>query len=386
MKRDYYEILGVSKSATDDEIKAAYRRLALKYHPDKNPGDKASEEKFKEINEAYEILSTAEKKAQYDRFGHAGVGTAPPPRPGQPGAGGFGDFAGGDFSSVGDMFGDIFGDIFHGAGGGRRNQYQKRGEDLRYDLELTLENAAKGAEIPIEVPHFEQCSSCGGSGAKSGTSPKTCPQCKGTGQVRYSQGFFSFSQTCPKCRGEGTIIDIPCQQCRGSGRQKVNKKITVRIPEGVDEGTSLRVAGSGDMPERGGQPGDLYVLIHIKKDPRFKRQGDDLTTELKLSFPQAVNGGEFDIPVIDGKIKLKIPPGTQPGTIMRVQGQGMPRLGRRGKGDLLVKITVVVPKNLNERQKLALRQFAQAMGTAAEAQPSSSKQTEAPGVFKKVFG
>ena len=381
MKRDYYEILGVSKSAAEDEIKQAYRRLALKYHPDKNPGDKAMEEKFKEINEAYEILSS-DKRAQYDRFGHAGVGTAPPPPQGQ-GGGGFGDYS--DFSgNVGDIFGDMFGDIFQGGGsGGRRSQQrQRRGDDLQYSLELSLVDAAKGTEAAIEVPHFEVCSTCTGSGAKQGTTPKTCPQCKGSGQVRYSQGFFSFSQTCPKCLGEGHIVDNPCTACKGTGRQKITRKITVRIPPGVDEGTSLRVASAGDVPPHGGQPGDLYVLLHIKKDPRFKRQGDDLTTELKLSFPQAVFGGDFDVPTISNKVKLKIQPGTQPGTILRVQGEGMPRLGRKGNGDLLVKITVTVPKNLNERQKLALRQFMQASGASEDAPKDSSQ----PGVFKKVFG
>ncbi|MFH1369312.1 MAG: molecular chaperone DnaJ [Elusimicrobiota bacterium] len=377
MKRDYYEILGVVKTASEDEVKAAYRRLALKYHPDKNPGDKAAEDKFKEINEAYEILSS-DKRAQYDRFGHAGVGTAPP-TPGGGGVGGFSDFS--DFGSVSDMFGDMFGDIFHGAGtGGRKGQRQRRGEDLQYSLELPLADAARGAEATIEVPHFELCSQCGGSGARTGSSPKQCPQCKGTGQVRYSQGFFSFSQTCPKCLGEGQIIDNPCAQCKGTGRQKINKKITVRVPPGVDEGTSLRVTGAGDMPPHGGQPGDLYVLLHLKKDPRFKRQGDDLTTELKLSFPQVVLGGDFDVPTIDGKVKLKIQPGTQPGTILRVQEEGMPRLGRKGKGDLLVKINIIVPKNLNERQKLALRQFMQASGS------SESGGANQSGVFKKVFG
>lgn len=381
MKKDYYELLGVPKTAADDEIKSAYRKLALKYHPDKNPGDKAAEEKFKEINEAYEILSTPQKRAQYDRFGHAGVGTAPPPQGGQ---GNYGDYA--DFSSVGDIFGDMFGDIFSGqGGGGRRAQRQRRGDDLQYSLELSLVDAAKGTESSIEVPHYENCAQCGGTGAKQGTAPKTCPQCKGSGQVRYSQGFFSFSQTCPKCLGEGTIIDSPCQQCKGAGRQKLNKKITVRIPPGVDEGTSLRVAGAGDIPERGGQPGDLYVVIHIKKDQRFRRQGDDLNTDLKLTFPQAVFGGDFDVPTIDGKIKLKVPPGSQPGTIFRVQGEGMPRLGRKGNGDLLIKMTVTIPKNLNERQKLALRQFMQASGSAVSESADTASNAQS-GVFKKVFG
>lgn len=370
MKRDYYEILGVSKGATADEIKTAFRRLALKYHPDKNPGDKVAEDKFKELNEAYEVLSNQQKRAQYDQFGHAGVGNAPPGSS----PGGFGDF--GDFSSVGDMFGDIFGDIFGQGGGRRSSSRQRRGSDLKYRLELTLEEAAKGKEVPIEVARYEVCSGCGGSGAKAGTKPGTCPQCQGRGQVRYSQGFFSFAQTCPKCKGEGKVITSPCISCKGSGRTKTKSSINVRIPPGVDEGVSLRVAGAGNLPERGGVPGDLYVQIHLKKDPRFHREGDDLYTDLKLTFPQAVFGGEFEVPTLKGKIKVRIHSGTQPGTILRIGGEGFPKLGRRGKGDLLIKATVIVPKDLTERQKLELRKYAQATNDNAE---------EASSFFKKVF-
>ena len=373
--------MGVGKSASVDEIKTAYRKLALRYHPDKNPGDKSAEEKFKEINEAYEMVSDPRKRQQYDAYGHAGVGTAGPPPPGG-GAGGFpGD--GGDFSNAGDVFGDIFGDIFGGGGAGgggsRRgsSSRSRRGADLQYDIEISLSDAAKGAELPIEVPHQEGCASCQGTGAKPGTGSKTCPQCKGSGQVRYSQGFFSFAQTCPTCKGEGQIIDVPCPVCRGAGRKKNVHKVTIRIPPGVDEGTSLRVTGSGDAGAKGGPSGDLYVVIHLKRDPRFTRSGDDLHTEIDISFVKAALGGESEVETLDGKVKVKIPPGTQVGTTFRIRESGFPKLGRRGKGDLLVKANIIVPKNLTEKQKVALKQYAQAGGEDV---------SDAPGMFKKVFG
>ncbi|MBN1822908.1 MAG: molecular chaperone DnaJ [Endomicrobiales bacterium] len=371
MKRDYYEILGVGRNASADDIKGAYRRLAIKYHPDKNPGDKAAEEKFKEINEAYEIISDPKKRQQYDAFGHAGVGTAPPP----PGGGGYGNA--GDMGDLGDIFGDMFGDIF---GGGRRSSRggtrSRRGSDLQYELELSLQEAAAGKEIPLEVPRQEPCSACGGSGAKAGTSPKTCPQCKGSGQVRFSQGFFSLNQTCPKCRGQGQIIDSPCPTCRGIGRIKSKNKITVRIPPGVDTGTSLRVTGAGDAGSKGGPPGDLYVVIRLRRDPKFKRIGDDIHTEISISFTKAAFGGESEVDTIDGKVTLKVPAGTQPGTVFRVREAGFPKLGRRAKGDLLVKANVSVPRNLSEKQKKALKDFAHTMG----------EDVKDSGVFKRVFG
>lgn len=375
MKRDYYEILGVSKTAGVDEIKSAYRKLALKYHPDKNPGDKASEEKFKEINEAYEMLSDATKRAQYDRFGHAGVGTAPPPPGGGPQ--GYGDAA--DFSDIGDIFGDMFGDVFGGRGGrgGRRREKSNRGRDLQYDLELSLADAYKGVEVPLQIPRQEPCSACGGSGAKAGTSSKTCPQCKGAGQVRYSQGFFSFNQACSRCNGEGQIIENPCPTCRGAGTTKTTHKVTVRVPAGVDEGTSLRVTGAGDAGPKGGTPGDLYVVVHLKKDPRFTREGDDLYLETPISFSTASFGGDIHLTTIDGSATLKVPAGTQPGTVFRVKEHGFPKLGRRVKGDLFVKVTVAVPKNLTDKQKAALRDFARSMG---ESLPADSDT-----IFKKVF-
>ncbi|MBN1622361.1 MAG: molecular chaperone DnaJ [Endomicrobiales bacterium] len=374
MKKDFYEVLGVQKGASADEIKAAYRKIALKNHPDKNPGNKEAEDKLKEANEAYEVLSDPKKKQMYDQFGHAGMGAAPPGAGGYGGFEGFGDF--GDFSSVGDIFGDFIGDIF-GGGGRRRSSRSARGADLRYDLELTLEQAAKGAEIPIDASRHEICSECNGSGAKPGTSTKVCPKCKGQGQVRFNQGFFSFAQTCPQCGGQGKVISSPCTVCRGTGQKKSSQSIKVRIPAGVDEGTSLRVAGAGDVPPKGGTPGDLYVVISLKEHPHFKRERDNLHTELKLNFPEAVFGGDFEVPAIDGKIKLKIPAGTQPGTVFRVRNEGFPHLGKRGKGDLLVKANVEVPKVLNEEQKAALRDFARASGI---------KENDSSNIFKKMFG
>ena len=371
MKRDYYEVLGIGKSASVEDLKNAYRRLALKYHPDKNPGNKEAEEKFKEINEAYEVLSDSEKKSRYDSFGHAGVGKAPP---GSGGYGGAVDF--GDFSSVGDVFGDIFGDIF-GGGGRRPAKRSQKGEDLQYELELTLKEAAEGKEVPLGIPRSELCPKCGGSGAKPGTNLSTCPQCKGKGQVRYSQGFFSFAQSCPRCGGRGQSIEYPCPNCRGAGRVKATNHITVRIPPGVDNGTSLRVAGAGNFSAGSLVPGDLYVIIRLQEDGNFKKQGDDLVTEFSLTFPQAVFGGEFDINTLTGTIKLKIAAGTQPGTILRARGEGFPHLGVKAKGDLLVRIYVNVPKNLTEEQKSVLRQYANLTGDEIK--------KEADNIFKRVF-
>jgi len=376
VKRDYYEVLGINKNAGVDEIKSAYRKLALKYHPDKNPGDKSSEEKFKEINEAYEMISDAGKRVQYDRFGHAGVGTASPP----PGGGGqgYGDAA--DFSDIGDIFGDMFGDVFKGGRGGGRGQRREkssRGRDLQFDLELSLADAFTGAEVPLQIPRQEPCSACGGSGAKTGTSSKTCTQCKGAGQVRYSQGFFAFNQACPRCNGEGQIIESPCPSCRGAETTKTTHKVAVRVPAGVDQGTSLRITGAGDAGPKGGTPGDLYVVIHLKKDARFTREGDDLYAESPVSFTVAAFGGDISLDTLDGSVTLKVPPGTQPGTVFRVKDHGFPKLGRRIKGDLFVKVTVAVPKTLTDNQKTALRNFAQSMG---ESTPAGSDT-----IFKKVF-
>jgi molecular chaperone DnaJ len=375
-KRDYYEILGVSKNAGIDELKTAYRKLALKYHPDKNPNNKDAESQLKEINEAYEALADPKKRQMYDQFGHAGVGAAPPP---QGGGGGYGDFGGFQGGDIGDIFGDFIGDIFNG-GGQRRgggSTRARRGADLRFDLELSLQDAAKGIEMPIEVPRSEVCPQCDGSGAKPGTSAKTCPQCKGQGQIRHNQGFFSFAQTCPQCHGEGKVVTSPCPSCRGTGNKKGTNKITVRIPPGVDTGTSLRVTGAGNVPGKGGVPGDLYVVISLKDDPIFTREHENLFTNLKISFPEAVFGGEFDVPTLSGKIKFKIPAGTQSSTVFRIRGEGFPVLSRHNKGDLFVKTIVDVPKTLSDQQKQALREYARSIGI---------KESASPNIFKKVFG
>jgi len=375
-KKDYYEVLGVSKGANSDELKSAYRKLALKYHPDKNPDNKDAESRLKEINEAYEMLADPKKRQMYDQFGHAGVGTAPPPPGGGAGYGDFGGYSGS--GDIGDIFGDFIGDIFSGGGGSRRGSSRvRRGSDLRYDMELSLLDAINGIEIAIEVNRSEACSQCDGTGAKPGTSAKPCPQCKGSGQVRYNQGFFSFSQTCPQCHGEGKVITTPCPACRGTGSKKGTNKITVRIPPGVDEGTSLRVSGAGNVPGQGGVPGDLYVVITLKKDPNFTRENDDLLTELKITYPEAVFGGDFDVPTLEGKLKLKIPQGAAAGTVFRVHNEGFPRLNKRGRGDLMVRLIVDIPKTLNFQQKQALREYARTIGI---------KETSSSNIFKKVFG
>ncbi|MDR2644482.1 MAG: molecular chaperone DnaJ [Endomicrobium sp.] len=379
MKRDYYEVLGVAKSATNDEIKSAYRKLALKYHPDKNPGNKEAEEKFKEINEAYEILSDAQKKQQYDTFGHDATGGGNP-------FGGQGSYqySSGDFSNMSDIFGDIFGDIFSGQGGrrgGRASSQHRRGEDLRYDIDISYLEAMNGAEISIDIPKQEVCSSCHGTGSKDGSAPKQCPQCKGSGQVRYSQGFFSFTQECPKCYGKGTIISNPCPDCRGEGTVKKRKTVKVRVPAGVDEGTSLKVSGSGNAGANGTPAGDLYVVVHMRSTPGFRRDGDNLHTEISVSFSQAAMGVEYDVPVLQESVKVKIPVGTQPGTTLRIREQGFPKLGRKNRGDLFVKVNVSVPKSMNDAQKRALFEYAKSMGEV----PKDSKY-QSDNFFKKIFG
>ena len=345
-KRDYYEVLGVNRDAGDDEIKKAYRKLAMKYHPDRNPDNKEAEEKFKEAKEAYEMLSDPQKKAAYDRYGHAGVD---PSMGAGPGAQGFeGGFA--------DAFGDIFGDLFGGGGrGGRSNVY--RGADLRYNLEITLEEAARGAEKTIRIPTVEECGSCHGSGAKPGTQPKTCPTCSGQGQVRVQQGFFSIQQTCPKCHGSGKIIPDPCRDCGGAGRVKKHKTLEVKIPAGIDEGMRLRHGGHGEPGVNGGPAGDLYVEIHIRKHAVFEREHDDLHCEMPVSFSTAALGGEIEIPTLDGMARLKIPAETQSGKVFRLRGKGIKNVRSHANGDLLCHVVVETPVSLTERQKELLREF-----------------------------
>jgi molecular chaperone DnaJ len=346
-KRDYYEVLGVSRTATDAEIKRAYRALAVKHHPDKNPDDHTAEDKFKEAAEAYSVLSDAQKRASYDRFGHQGVGA---------GAGGFG-FEGG-FSNIDDVF-DIFGfgDLF-GGGRGRRTTVQ-RGADLRYDLEITLEDAASGKDEKLRIPRLEACEECKGSGAEPGTQPETCVTCNGSGQTRYQQGFFSVMRTCANCGGKGKIIRTPCKICRGQGRIEKEKTIEIKIPAGVETGSRLRVTGEGEAGVGGGPTGDLYIVIHVAEHEHFERQGNNLYSAVPITFAQAALGADITVRTLDGEEELEVPPGTQTGTVFRVKGKGMPNLGGRGHGDLFVAVTLVTPKTLTKEQRQLLEQLAE---------------------------
>jgi molecular chaperone DnaJ len=349
-KRDYYEILGISKAATDAEIKAAYRKLAIKYHPDKNPDDHTAEEKFKEAAEAYSVLSDAQKRASYDRFGHQGVGA---------GAGGAG-FGGAGFSNIEDIF-DIFGfgDMFGGQGRSSSRTAAQRGADLRYDLEITLEEAAVGKEEKLRIPRLEKCDECDGKGAEKGTQAETCITCSGSGQTRYQQGFFSVMRTCPNCAGKGQIIKNPCKKCRGAGRVEKEKSLEVKIPAGVETGSRLRVSGEGEAGTLGGPAGDLYVVIHVAEHELFERQGANLYSATPITFAQAALGADIKVKTLDGEEDLKIPAGTQTGTVFRIKSQGMPALGGRGKGDLFVAVTLITPKSLTKEQRKLLEQLAE---------------------------
>ncbi|AKJ70052.1 molecular chaperone DnaJ [Pandoraea thiooxydans] len=347
-KRDYYEILGVAKNASDDEIKKVYRKLAMKYHPDRNPDSKDAEEKFKEAKEAYEMLSDPEKRAAYDQYGHAGVD---PNMAGAGGAQGFGGFA--------DAFGDIFGDIFGGAQGGRGRGGPQvyRGADLRYNMEITLEQAANGFETQIRVPGWDNCEVCHGSGAKPGTKPETCPTCGGSGAVRMSQGFFSIQQTCPKCHGTGSYIPDPCGTCHGVGKIKKTKTLEVKIPAGIEDGMRIRLSGNGEPGVNGGPAGDLYVEIHIKAHDVFERDGDDLHCQMPISFATAALGGDIDVPTLHGKATFAVPEGTQTGKTFRLRGKGIRGVRSSYPGDLYVHVQVETPVKLTEPQKEMLRNF-----------------------------
>ncbi len=347
-KRDYYEILGVAKNTSEEEIKKAYRKLAMKYHPDRNPDSKESEDKFKEAKEAYEMLSNPEKREAYDRYGHAGVDP-------NMGGGGFGGAGAGGFA---DAFGDIFGDIFgggRGRGGGGPQVY--RGADLRYNLEITLEQAASGFDTTIRVPSSDKCETCNGSGAKPGTSASTCSTCNGHGQVRMQQGFFSIQQTCPKCHGTGKVITDPCAPCGGVGRIKRNKTLEVKIPQGIDNGMRIRVSGNGEPGTNGGPPGDLYVEIHIKPHTVFQREGDDLHCEMPISFVKAALGGEIEVPTLNGKASFTIPEGTQSGKTFRLRNKGIKGVRSGYAGDLFCHVLIETPVKLTEKQKDMLRDF-----------------------------
>ncbi len=355
-KRDYYEVLGVDKSADDATIKKAYRKAAKQYHPDLHPGDKQAEEKFKEVNEAYEVLSDADKKAKYDQFGHAGVD--PNFGAGGFGGGGFGGFQ--DFD-LGDIFGSFFGGGF--GGGGRRSNPNApmRGGDIEEDLNLSFEEAAKGCEKEISFKHIETCPDCGGSGAKAGTSAKTCPDCNGSGQVAYVQnspfGQIRSQRVCSRCNGKGSIIDSPCTSCKGNGRIRKTVKQTVKVPAGIDNGQTLNVRGQGDSGKNGGPAGDLHLYVNVRPHPIFERQGFNVYCEVPVSFTQAALGDEITVPTLDGKVKFKIHEGTQPGDEFKLQGKGIQRLRGSGKGDQYVKVNVEIPKNLSSEQKEILKQF-----------------------------
>ncbi|MBF5003307.1 molecular chaperone DnaJ [Diaphorobacter caeni] len=351
-KRDYYEVLGVPKNASDDEIKKAYRKLAMKYHPDRNQGDaaKAAEEKFKEVKEAYEILCVSEKRAAYDQYGHAGVD---PNMRGGPGAEGFGGFA----EAFGDIFGDMFGGGGGGARGGRGGRQVYRGNDLSYAMEITLEEAANGKDAQIRIPSWDECETCHGNGAKPGTQPKTCGTCQGSGVVQMRQGFFAVQQACPHCRGTGKIIPEPCTSCHGQGKIKSQKTLEVKIPAGIDDGMRIRSTGNGEPGSNGGPPGDLYIEIRVKKHDIFERDGDDLHCEVPVSFATAALGGEIEVPTLAGKAAIDIPEGTQAGKQFRLRGKGIKGVRASYPGDLYCHIVVETPVKLTEFQRKLLKDF-----------------------------
>ena len=378
-KRDYYTVLGVQKDASDQDIKSAYRKLALKHHPDRNPGDKAAEEKFKEAAEAYAVLADGEKRQMYDRFGHAGVNQT-----GQPGFdpstfADFGDILGG----LGDIFG--FGDIF---GGGRRRGGPQRGSDLRYDLEIEFNEAAKGTETTIQVPRDETCATCNGSGAAAGHGAETCPQCRGQGQLRYKQGFFTVAKTCGQCRGSGRVITKPCQTCRGAGRVTRERQLTVKIPAGIATGQRLRLYGEGEHGLQGGPPGDLYIIVHVKEHSFFRRDDDDLYCEIAVNYTTLVLGGTVKVPTLDGDEAVSIPEGTQSGASFKLRSRGMPNVSGRGRGDLHVSVKVAVPKKLSKDQKKAVEDLSKLL--PADHVEQATRETSAEKPFfervKDIFG
>jgi molecular chaperone DnaJ len=366
-KRDYYEVLGVARGASEADLKAAFRKLAMKFHPDRNPGDKDCEHHFKELNEAYDVLKDANKRAAYDRFGHAAF---------EHGMGGAGAGFGADFAS---SFADIFEDLF-GMGGGRRGgrgSGRERGADLRYNMEITLTEAFAGKTAHIRIPTAVTCEACSGSGAKAGSRPKTCPTCGGYGKIRHAQGFFTMERTCPACHGRGQVIEDPCAACAGSGRLTRERTLSVNIPSGVEDGTRIRLAGEGEAGARGGPTGDLYIFISLSQHAFFQRDGADLHCRVPISMVTAALGGGFDVPTIDGgKTRVKVPEGTQSGRVFRLQGKGMPVLRARGTGDMYVQVMVETPQKLSKRQRELLTEF--------ERQSSGETHPESAGFFAKV--
>ncbi len=382
MAKDYYEELGVARNATEAEVKKAYRKLAFKCHPDRHPGDKKSEEQFKKINNAYEVLSDKKKRQLYDQFGEAGVSGAA----GGPRGGGVGDVG-----DVGDIFGDIFEGFFGGGFGGQRRE--RRGHDLKFKVEVSLEEANEGTRMPLAYERVELCLQCDGSGAKVGTGLKACSTCRGSGRVQFSQGFFSMTQTCSNCGGEGQIVETPCGSCGGAGRVRRRHKVKIRIPAGVYDGATLRISGEGEAGSRGGGHGDLYVVVHMKEHPKFDRNDDDLIYEHRVTFPQAAMGCKITIPTIGGEgSKIKVPPGTHDGQMFRIPENGMPKLRGRGRGDMFVRVKVDVPKHLSARQKELLSEFAKTLQDPDQTNSSDGKNKSKVrsrhegGIFKKIFG
>lgn len=375
-KPDYYGVLGISRSATEVEIKSAYRRLAMKHHPDRNPGDAKSEEHFKAAAEAYAVLADPEKRGLYDRFGHAGIGSAA-------GAGGFDPSVFAEFGDFADILGNMFGFDF---GGGRRRGGPQRGADLRYDLDISFEKSARGADTAIQIPRQEHCETCHGSGAAPGSSPSTCPQCKGHGQIRSQQGFFTVARTCPQCRGAGRVITKPCTTCHGAGTVTRERKITVKIPPGIANGQQLRLQDEGEAGAGGGPAGHLFVVIHVQEHEFFRRDGNNLFCEIPVNFTTLALGGEIQVPTLHGPEKLKVPDGTQTGTTLRLRGKGMPDVNGRGRGDLFATVQVQTPRKLTKDQKHLLEQLARELPKEEfEPRPHADEQDER-NLFDRVKG
>ena len=373
-KRDYYDVLGVSRTATDQEIKSAYRKLALKYHPDRNPGNHDAEEKFKEAAEAYAVLADADKRAAYDRYGHQGVGGA---------TGGFDPtvFAGFEdiLGGLGDVFG--FGDLF---GGGRRRGGPQRGADLRYDLEISFLESASGLDTTIQIPRLEPCGTCNGTGASPGTKPARCPQCQGRGQLRYQQGFFVVSRTCSQCGGSGHVIQDPCTKCRGTGQVTRDRKLTVKVPAGIANGQRLRLTGEGEVGALGGPPGDLYVVVQVRDHEFFKREADDLFCQVAVNYPTLVLGGEIRVPTLDGDDAFRVPEGTEAGTVFRIRGKGMPSVTGRGRGDLHVMVQPRTLRKLTKEQRAAIENLAKVLPAEKLDARGRTDEGGERGVFDRV--